>query len=895
MDTEASFGNSLQKYLRNGGYSQKQLADALGLNPKVLSRKINGSNNAYLTHLELQRIVIQLADWHAITTQEEASHLLAQAGVPSSIISEEKWRVPPLSMLTGKRPPLTVASETSLPTSTPLHNLPAQTTRLIGRDWAIEQLRQRLERDDVRLITLVGPGGSGKTRLALHIASELAPAFTHGVWLIELAGVRDADQVPLNIIQALKITLNSNLPPLQSLIYSLKNKHILLILDNFEQITGASALLDAMLANVPDLKVLVTSRVVLHIYGEHKFSVPPLDIPVPGVRLKTAELLQYGAVQLFVERAHAAAPDFTFTEENAQTIAEICCKVDGLPLALELAAARIRVLSPEVLLERLALAPLSLLTKGARNLPDRQQTLRDTIVWSYNLLTPGEQIWFCRLGIFTGSWSLEAAEALIQSTAGSQENSEADALDTLEQLVDNSLLVRGPSVKGQTRFIMLETLREYALEQLTARGELSWLRDWHASYYMKFAEEAELGLRGPRQFTWLAWLTTDRNNFQAALEWSLQRAREGMAIRTFSMLLPGVSGRSQTVAGSRILSTRGLHRRTVPACEVCLRLAASFRPYWEWFGYLIEARSWLGAALAIPVADESEETTLAARAKALSEHARLISLQNNQTRAIELAEASIALWQQLNDPVGLATALLHRGWAAHALDDYATAQRVYREGLQLLTAPEDRWLHAQIQLVLAAAVGFTGDFEQMHTLYAHSRATFEQIGDKSSIADLLKDSGGMAILESQYTEAIDNLLISLKMCYEMGHKQFLATGMGWLSFAFGLREQPDAATASIYSAQLEGVTDSLMDSIGLTPWLRTHPLTQWVRQEIRSRIEKHTWEESYTAGQALTIKQAIDLASLWRNNQSSPSKQTSSQDGHSSISRPEACPGSSSN
>jgi tetratricopeptide (TPR) repeat protein len=523
-----------------------------------------------------------------------------------------------------------------------------------------------------------------------------------------------------------------------------------------------------------------------------------------------------------------------------------------------------------------------MLTKGARNLPDRQQTLRNTIVWSYNLLTSEEQIWFCRLGIFSVGWSLEAAEAIMHDIGKGQ--GDAEPLDILEQLVDNSLIVRQPEVSGQVRFMMLETLREFALERLAAQGELERLRDWHASYYMKKAEAAELGLRGPKQFMWLARLTTDRNNFRAAMEWSLQRAREGLKIKTFSILMQETYGRSKTVAGSKLLSTEGITRLEVPAIELCLRLAASFRPYWEWYGYLMEARTWLGAALEISIAEESGQTVLAARAKALSEYARLVSLQNNQARAIELVEASIALWKRLNDPRGLATALFHRGWTAHALNDYETAQRVYREGLQLLTEPADNWIRAQILLVWAAALGFTGDFEQMNILYAQSREIFEQLGDKSSIADLLKDSGGMMLLESRYTEAIDNLLTSLTMCYEMGHKQFIATGMGWLSFAFGLREQPDTATACIYSAQLEGATDSLMDSIGLTPWLRTHPLTQWVRQQIRSRVDKQTWDEAYAVGRALTVKQAIDRAYEWRDSPDSVIKQinTNTQEGYSS-------------
>jgi predicted ATPase/transcriptional regulator with XRE-family HTH domain len=856
------FSDSLQKHLHTSGYTQKELADALGLNPKVLSRKLNGSGNARLTHLELQRIIITLADWHVITTQEEAFRLLRLAQVEPTIISEDKWQAPPLSTLTSKHTPITSAAESGLPTSTPLHNLPALTTQLIGRDWAVERLHQQLERNDVRLVTLVGPGGSGKTRLAMHVASEIAASFAHGVWFIDLAGVRDADQVPMHIIQTLTITPTASLPPRQSLIAYLKNRQMLLILDNFEHLEAASGVLNEILAGAPGLKLLVTSRVILHLYGEYKFSVPPLDVPDLDITPKATELLQYSAVQLFVERAQAVVHDFALTSENAAVVAQICARVDGLPLALELAAARIKALPPELLLERLSQARLQMLTRGARNLPDRQQTLRNTIIWSYNLLPPEEQRWFYRLGVFIGSWSLEAAEAMMQDIGDYEDTSLP--LDILEQLVDNSLVVRLPPVHGQARFTMLETLREYAQEQLQVRGDLERLRDWHASYYMKKAEAAELGLRTAQQFVWQARLTTDRSNFRAALEWSHQRAKEGLQIKTFSTLKQDTYGRSKAVAGSKILSSQGVARAELPAIELCLRLAASFRPYWEWHGYLIEARTWLGAALEIPVADESEETVLAARAKALSEDARLVSLQNDQTRSIELVEASIALWRRLNDPRGLATALFHRGWSAHPLEDYETAQRVYREGLQYLTtAPEDTWMRAQLLLLLAAAVGFTGDYEQMHTLYAQSRELFEQTGDRSSIADLLKDRGGMLLFESRYTESIESLLMSITMCYEMGHKQFVATGMGWLSFAFGLRGEPDEATASIYSAQIEGATDSLMDSIGLTPWLRTHPLTLMVRQQIRMRVDEQTWKDAYATGRALTVKQAIELACLW--------------------------------
>ncbi|MBO0793570.1 MAG: hypothetical protein J2P36_21830, partial [Ktedonobacteraceae bacterium] len=376
-----TFSEGVQKHLHASGYSQKELADALGLHPKVLSRKLNGSGNARLTHLEVQRIVTTLAHWRVITTQAEALHLLKLAQVEPTIFSDEEWQTPPLNTLSK--------SALSIPTGAPdpsqfllQHDLPAQTTRLIGREWAVERLKHLLSREGTRLLTLTGSGGSGKTRLALQVASELMSVFPHGVWFVALAGVRDADQVPISIIQALNLKSAPDLPPLQLLINYLKNKQLLLVLDNFEQVGEAAIVVDKLLASAPGLKILITSRVVLHLYGEHAFSVPPLDIPDPTIELEASTLLRYGAVQLFVERTQAIIPDFTLTNENAAIISQICARVDGLPLALELAAARMRALPPRLLLERLSQARLPLLTKGARNLPDRQQTLHNTITWS---------------------------------------------------------------------------------------------------------------------------------------------------------------------------------------------------------------------------------------------------------------------------------------------------------------------------------------------------------------------------------------------------------------------------------------------------------------------------------------------------------------------------------
>ena len=861
MET-GEFGESVQRYVRASGYSQKELADALGLHPKVLSRKLNNSGNAHLTHLEVQRIITALARWQAISTQDEAIHLLKLAQMRPNSFSAEEWQQTPLNQLVVKRPQSLSSNGSRTSMHVLRHNLPAPTTRLIGREWAVERLMQILERDEVRLLTLVGTGGSGKSRLALHVASALVDKLPQGVWYVALAGVSVPALVPMSIIQALNIKLTPVVPLMQNLTSYLRNKRLLLVLDNFEHLGEAAAVVDEILAAAPGLKVLVTSRAVLHLYGEHEFNVPPLDVPDPGIEIKTVELAQYGAIQLFVERAQAVMPDFTLTPENVSCIAQICARVDGLPLALELAAARVKLLPPDLLLKRLTEARLDVLTGGARNLPNRQQTLRNTIDWSYNLLSPIEQIWFPRLGVFNGGWSLEAAEAMMQSVEADQHGAPISGfvLEMLERLVDNSLLVRLPIVGEQVYFTILDTLHEYMLEKLSAQGMHERLRDWHAGYFLSVVEEAEIGLRGPQQLLWLERLVADRDNIRAALEWSLQQAKAGAMMNASSYYEQGSIEETRDAVKTEMFSSKVVPGRELPAIELCLRLAAALRPYWEWQGYLVEARSWLGATLELPLAEEAGEMVLAGRAKALSEYSRLASLENDQTRAVALVEESITLWKRLDDPIGLAAALIHRAWAALAMSEYETARRMCLEGLQHLTTTDDTWLRAQLLFYLGAAAGFTGDFEQMRDFYTQSRELFELVGDTSSVADVLKDHGAMMILESKYAESIDYLLKSIQLCYKLDHKQFITTGMSWLSISVGMRGEPDLTVASIHAAQLEGAAEGLMEAIGFTSWAETSPLVQMARQMIRSRVDEGSWNEAWAEGRGLTAEQAIDLA-----------------------------------
>jgi predicted ATPase len=855
------FGECVQEYLRASGYSQKELADEIGLHPKVLSRKINNSGKAFLTHLEVQHIVITLAQWRAISTRDEAIQLLGLARMGPNYFSSEEWEQPPLNQLLAKSTQTFVSNNSPASLYFHNHNLPVPNTRLIGREWAVERLTHLLEQDEVRLLTLVGAGGSGKSLLGLYLARSKVEDFSHGVRFVPLAGVDDPALVPMTIAQTLNVSLRLDISIMQSLITYLQKKQLMLVLDNFEHVAEARIVVDELLAAAPGLKVLVTSRVVLHLYGEYEFHVPPLDVPDVGIEIQTERLSQYGAIQLFVERARAITSDFTLTSANASSIAQICARVDGLPLALELAAARVKLLPPDLLLKRLSETLLGMLTGGAMNLPNRQQALRNTIDWSYNLLSPVEQEWFPRLGVFVGGWSLEAAEAMIHYVEEDQNTAPLSfpALVMLQQLADNSLLVRLPIMGEQVYFTVLYSLREYMLEKLSTQGMYEQLKDWHASYYLHVVEEAETGLRGPQQLLWLERLKANQENIRAALEWSLQRAKTGSAINTYAFKSGSSEEINERVEAEQLLK-RAVSEKGISAIEFCLRLAAGLRPYWEWQGFLTEGRHWLGAVLDLSLGNEAGESMLAARAKALSEASRLVCLQNEQTRAAELAEESIALWRQLDNPSGLAMALLHRGWVAHAMGDYQLAKHVYLEGIQHVSQSYDIWLQAQLLFHLAATEGFISDFKQMRTYYTQSRELFEQVGDAIALADLLKDQGGLTIIEGNYPEAIDCLLRSIRMCYKLGHKQFIATGLGSLSFAVGLRGKPEPSSASIYSAQLGGAAESLMEAIGLTPWTKNNQLALLARQYIRSHVDEESYVNAWAEGKHLTIEQAIDLA-----------------------------------
>jgi predicted ATPase/class 3 adenylate cyclase len=396
------------------------------------------------------------------------------------------------------------------------NNLPLEPTSLVGREQEVAAVRGLLLRSDVRLVTLIGPGGTGKTRLNLQVAAELLDHFEHGAYFVALAPVTDATLVPSTIAQTLDVSEQGSKPLLHTLKDYLRDKHMLLVLDNFEQVTAAAPVVAELLAAAPKLRALVSSRAALRVYGEREFLVPPLRLPNLGQLPSLEQLTQYEAVRLFIERAQDVKPDFVVTNENAPAVAEICHRLDGLPLAIELAATRIRLLSPNTLLTRLA-SRLKLLMSGARNLPARQQTLRGAIDWSYNLLDEGEQRLFRRLGVFVGGCTIEAAEAVCNA------NGElvVDVLDGIESLVEKRLLRQIETASGEPRFVMLQSIWEYAAEQLAESDEAATVERQHTRFFLMLAEAAEPQLKGRQQLEWIERLETEHDNLRVVL----QRAR----------------------------------------------------------------------------------------------------------------------------------------------------------------------------------------------------------------------------------------------------------------------------------------------------------------------------------------------------------------------------------
>jgi predicted ATPase/class 3 adenylate cyclase/DNA-binding CsgD family transcriptional regulator len=631
------------------------------------------------------------------------------------------------------------------------NNLPIQPTPFIGRDQQLAAIVDLLNREDVRLVTLTGPGGTGKTRLGLQVAAELSDTFTDGVFFVNLAPLSDPALVVPTIAQTLELKEIGDQSLLDQLKVYLRDKQLLLLLDNFEQVISAAVHVWDLLAACPKLKITVTSREVLHVRGEQEFTVPPLAVPDPHHLPDLVALSQYEAVALFIQRAQAVKPDFQVTNANAPAVAEICVRLDGLPLAIELAVARVKVLPPPALLARLG-QRLQMLTGGARDAPTRQQTLRNTIEWSYQLLKAVEQRLFRRLSVFVGGCTLEAIEAVCVALETSTPT--MSVLDGVTSLLDKSLLQQREQEGGEPRLLMLETIREYGLEALEASGELEVTLQAHATYYLRFAEEAEPELDGPQQAVWLERLEREHYNLRAALQWSLERGEAGSPL------------------------------------EIAIRLSAALRRFWIVHSHWSEGRNFLERALA-----GSKGVATSLRAKALITAANLANIQADNDRAEALAEESLALYRVLRDTQGVALSLRQLAVAAGRRGRHAAARSLNEEALALFRKSGDKEGAAWSLFNLAWLAIDHGEYTRGRTLLEESLAMHKELGNKWSIALSLLGLASV-LFYSQDDQALVRALLeeSLALLREVGYKEGIADSF-ILSGQLAL-SQGDAATAN---------------------------------------------------------------------------------------------------
>jgi predicted ATPase/transcriptional regulator with XRE-family HTH domain len=607
----------------------------------------------------------------------------------------------------------------------PPSTLPMPLAPLLGRAEDIRVIGERLLQPEVRLLTLSGPPGVGKTRLSLAVAEHLRDRFADGVCFVALASIDAPDLVIEAIARSVGIAEAVDRPLAERLAEALREQQLLLLLDNFEHLMPAAPLIRGLLAAAPYLKVLLTSRVVLHLAGEYEYSVPPLRLPDLG-RLARFDVLAHNpAVALFAQRSQAIDPSFLLSETNVAAVAAICVRLDGLPLAIELAAARIKLLEPQALLARLH-RRLPLLTRGPRDLPARQQTLNAAIEWSYDLLAAGEQALFTRLGVFVGGCTLDAAEAICGGRPADavSPSMESEVLDGLQSLIDASLVQVQQS--DSRRLLLLETVREYALDRLAEREDGDAVRHHHALYYLQLAEAAEAEWDGPQKAQLLAQIEREHGNFRAALTWAHAR-RDASAL---------------------------------------LRLTGILWKFWDIRGYLSEGRNWMAAALS-SVGDEAE--LLALRAQVAEGAGFLAYHQCDYAAARVRFEESLTLYRALGDTAEIASALNDLGLVAWHLSEYQSAQAFFTESLALYRKVAHRQGTAWVLGNLGIIPYEQGDYAAAGHYYAASLAIHREVGNQQGIAAQLNNLGNVAFDQSDFATARARYEESLALKRELGN------------------------------------------------------------------------------------------------------------------------------